>query len=530
MPSKPTYDELKQKVKLLEQKLAAQRKIEKILWNEKDRLYMVFDCLDAIVYVADMESYEVLFANKFTENIFGKVTGKICWQTLQNDQTGPCGFCTNSKLLTPDGRPKDPIVWEFQNTISNKWYHIHDRAIEWFDGRIVRLEIAVDITDRKNAEAALLESEERFRTFADFTYDWEYLVSPEKSFDYISPSCERITGYSPQEFKANPELVETVIHPEDRPHYSNHLKNCLKRDKACHLDFRIITRGGEERWISHYCQAVYGQKGVYLGRRASNRDISERKKTEKNLQLAIAKLEQSNQDLQNFASMVSHDLKEPVIIVEAFSKRLRTRYKDGLNTQGLNYLQRIESTTQRMQTMIDGMLQYSRIVTGPKRLTQVNLAGIAKEVLSDLDLLIQQKKALVALDDLPSVTAAPDQIYQLLKNLISNALKFHKPEEAPNIRIYSRIPLSRERFDGPLEIIVEDKGIGFNKSDSGRIFDLRKRLNTDDLYVGNGIGLSVCKRIVERHGWEIIAESEPGHGSKFIIRVPSKNIDTAAEG
>ena len=285
MAAKPSYSDLQEKVKALEQELAGQRSIEKLLWEKQDQLFKVLDSLEAIVYVADMQSYEILFANRYAEKLFGHITGKTCWKVLQSGMTGPCPFCNNKKLVTPDGRPRDTILWEIQNTGNDRWYTIRDRAIDWFDGRVVHLQIAVDISDRKEAEAALLASEEKFRTVADFTYDWEYWINERGRLNYISPSCDRITGYSAQEFQDNPALLLDIIHPDDRGQLSRHLDEDLETSEVCHLNFRIITRTGEERWISHYCQQVYDNGKKFLGRRASNRDITVQKKAEEKIKL-----------------------------------------------------------------------------------------------------------------------------------------------------------------------------------------------------------------------------------------------------
>jgi PAS domain S-box-containing protein len=283
MAAKPSYSELEVKVEALENELTGHHSIEKLLWEKQDQLFNVLDSLEAIVYVADMQSYEVLFTNHYTEKLFGHVTGKICWQVLQLEMTGPCPFCKNKKLITPNGKLKDTILWEMQNTSNNRWYLIRDRAINWFDGRVVHLQVAVDVSDKKEAEAALQISEEKFRTVADFTYDWEYWINEKGTFNYISPSCERITGYSVQEFEENPTLLLDIIHPDDKPHFRQHLDKDLEISKVCHLDFRIVTRNGEECWISHYCQPVYGHDNKFLGRRASNREISLRKEAEEKI-------------------------------------------------------------------------------------------------------------------------------------------------------------------------------------------------------------------------------------------------------
>ena len=285
MTTKASYSELQQKIKELEQELAGHRSIEKLLWEKQDQLFKVLDSLEAVIYVSDMQSYEVLFANRYAEKLFGHITGKTCWKVLQSGMTGPCPFCNNNKLVTPEGKPKDMIRWEIQNTRNNRWYSIRDRAIEWFDGRVVHLQIAVDISYRKEAEEALQASEEKFRTVADFTYDWEYWINEEGSFNYISPSCERITGYSVQEFEENPALLLDIIHPDDRQQFNRHLDEELNSSEVCHLNFRVKTKTGEERWVSHYCQQVHGDNQKFLGRRASNRDITVQKKAEANIKL-----------------------------------------------------------------------------------------------------------------------------------------------------------------------------------------------------------------------------------------------------
>ena len=281
----PSYSELQKKVKALEQELAGHRSIEKLLWEKQDQLFKVLDSLEALVYVADMQTYEILFANRYAEQLFGHITGKTCWKVLQSGMTGPCPFCNNEKLVTPGGKPRDTILWEIENTSNGRWYTIRDRAIDWFDGRVVHLQIAVDITDLKKAEAALQESEEKFRTVADFTYDWEYWINEQGGFNYISPSCERITGYSAREFEENPALILDMIHPDDRREFSRHIDEDLESADVCHLNFRIITKTGEVRWISHYCQHVHGYEDKFLGRRASNRDITVQQKAEEKVRL-----------------------------------------------------------------------------------------------------------------------------------------------------------------------------------------------------------------------------------------------------
>ncbi len=169
-----------------------------------------------------------------------------------------------------------------QNTDKTKEQLIQE--IEKLRQRIAELEVSQE--HRKQAEKALRESEELFRMVADFTYDWEYWLSPDGKYVYVSPACQRITGYSVNEFHRDPKFLSTIIHPEDRDTVCRHMEDSLESDKVLHIDFRIINRSGEERWISHICQPVYGKDERYLGRRASNRDITRRKQLEEELRRA----------------------------------------------------------------------------------------------------------------------------------------------------------------------------------------------------------------------------------------------------
>ncbi|MCL7488008.1 MAG: PAS domain S-box protein [Desulfobulbaceae bacterium] len=241
-----------------------------------EQLLIVFNSLDAIVYVADMNTYEILFINKYTEKIFGDIVGKKCWQTLQSNQTGPCPFCTNDKLVDRDGRPTGMYNWEWLNTVNNCWYECRDRAITWIDGRIVRMEIATDITDRKEFLEKLSKSEERFRMVADYAYDWEYWRDKEGNWLYISPSCETITGYSPEEMYNDKDILKKIIHPQDREQWQTHAHDMLEGGEVEPMEFRIIAKNGETRWIHHVCRRVFSKDGRDLGVRGSNRDITKR--------------------------------------------------------------------------------------------------------------------------------------------------------------------------------------------------------------------------------------------------------------
>lgn len=379
-----------------------------------------------------------------------------------------------------------------------------------------------EIEVRKQAEAEILRREEQFRTVADFTYDWEYWMDPAGNYLYVSPSSERITGYAPEEFKANPSLIMEITHPDHKPQLKNHFLHTLEERNVCMMEFRIISREGKERWIAHTCQPVYNQAGEFLGRRASNRDITGQKWTEKALNKFAVDLAYSNKDLQDFAYMASHDLREPLVLIQAFSERLRKRCADDFSERGIEYLNRIESSTARMQELINGILTYSRVATKGHPFMDVDIRHILLELISDLELRLKQAGGRVDIGSFPPIKADPLQVRQLFQNLITNAIKYRRTEAPPVVRIYSEtfIACHDENRTEYCRITVEDNGIGFEQNSVEQIFGLFQRLHGRSEYEGTGIGLAVCKRIVDRHDGDIAAESIPGKGSKFIVTLP----------
>jgi len=239
-------------------------------------------------------------------------------------------------------------------------------------------------------------------------------------------------------------------------------------------------------------------------------------------------LARSNADLQQFASIASHDLQEPLRKIQAFGSRLQEKYGEALNEQGQDYIERMQNAAQRMHILIDDLLILSRITTRAQPFVPVNLAEVTKEVLSDLEVLIQRTGGLVEVGELPTIDAAdPLQMRQLLQNLIGNALKFHRENEPPFIRIYSQIigeqegESAEESVSAALcQITVEDNGIGFDQKYCDRIFQVFQRLHGRSEYQGTGMGLAICRKIVERHNGSITVESTPGQGAKFIITLP----------
>lgn len=260
----------------------------------------------------------------------------------------------------------------------------------------------------------------------------------------------------------------------------------------------------------------------------------ERKVAQDRLEKTAAMLSQSNRELQDFASVASHDLQEPLRKIQAFGDRLRTKCGDKLTEDGQDYLARMLNAAQRMQTLINDLLTFSRVTTKAQPFSKVDLAVVAREVLSDLEVRIEQTGGTVEVSDLPVIDADPLQMRQLLQNLIANALKFRKPDEPPIVKI-SAVSNAVKAEDASwelstsesFELRIEDNGIGFDEKYLDRIFTVFQRLHGRNAYEGTGVGLAVCRRIVERHGGIITAKSQPDHGATFIVKLPANQLKGA---
>jgi two-component system, NtrC family, sensor kinase len=240
------------------------------------------------------------------------------------------------------------------------------------------------------------------------------------------------------------------------------------------------------------------------------------------------KVAEQTRELQEFAYGVSHDLQEPLRKVMAFGDRLRDKCGDKLTTDGLDYLNRMQDATKRMTTLINDLLALSRVNTKARPPVPVNLNTILSEVLSDLEVLLEKVSGKVEYGTLPTIDADPTQMRQLFQNLIGNALKFRKKDIAPLIKVdaaQAEASVFDDEGNRPViwQLKVQDNGIGFEEKYREKIFEVFQRLHGRSEYEGSGIGLSLCRKIVFRHGGSIAAEAVPGAGATFLITLPEKH-------
>jgi signal transduction histidine kinase len=238
------------------------------------------------------------------------------------------------------------------------------------------------------------------------------------------------------------------------------------------------------------------------------------------LRRANTELQRSNQELQDFAYVASHDLQEPLRKIQAFGNLLEEEYGDVL-ADGKTYLDRMRNAAGRMRVLIDDLLAFSRVTTKAQPLSLVNLNEIVQQISDDLETRLQITHGIIEVMDLPTIEADPQQMYQMLQNLITNALKFHRPDTPPVVKISAVMQTAPQGIrEQQCQIFVEDNGIGFDEKYLDRIFTIFQRLHGRGEYDGTGIGLAVVRKIVERHNGTVTARSVPGHGATFIVTLP----------
>jgi len=335
-------------------------------------------------------------------------------------------------------------------------------------------------------------------------------------YTFVNPAAVNLLGYQPEELIG--EHWEMIFPPDQRELvYAADERRSLGVADSYEVDLqhkngtRIpVLISGSPRQDTH--------SGEFLGTLAVITDISERVRAEAALKQNAIELERSNQDLERFAYISSHDLQEPLRKIQAFGDRLRSKYGEKLDERGSDYLLRMQEAARRGQEMVEDLLVYSRVSTRGGDFEAVDLNQVANEVLEELKTNIELTAAQVSVSELPTIQAAPAQMRQLLQHLIGNAIKFQRPEATPLIRVYAE-----EKDQDHITLAVSDNGIGFEAQYLEKMFQPFQRLHGRQVYPGSGIGLAICRKIVERHGGAITAASIPGNGSTFSITIPFRN-------
>lgn len=372
-----------------------------------------------------------------------------------------------------------------------------------------------EIADRIRAEVQLRESETRYRLLAENATDMISTHTPDGLYQYVSPSCYTLMGYHSSELIGH--SAYEWIHPDDIPGVEISHRAVLEALMPFQFVYRIRHQDGHYIWFETNAQAVCHQEtGKVVKIQAASRDISDRQRIEKELAQHTADLARSNADLEQFAYIASHDLQEPLRMVASYTQLLGRRYPGKLDAQADKYIAYILDGATQMQQLINDLLEYSRVGTHGKSFEFVDCDDIMTRAIFNLKLAIRKSEARITWQNLPQVFGDQTQLLQLFQNLIANAIKY-RGVLTPKVQIDARY------IEGEWLFSVRDNGIGIDPKHGDRIFQIFQRLHTREEYPGTGIGLAICKRIVERHRGHIWVESEADHGAIFYFTLANSS-------
>ena len=362
-----------------------------------------------------------------------------------------------------------------------------------------------DITERKKAEDNLKRQAALLDVSYEAIFSWDY----DGGIISWNHGAERLYGFSSKEAvgSISHDLLKTKF-----PIEFTEFTEILLKDKMWTGELTHTTKDGKEIIVESRQQLIKdaSNNNIVL---ETNRDITERKKTEKKMNKTMGELERSNQELERFAYVSSHDLQEPLRMITLYSQLLERRYRDSLDSDADDFIEYIVENAKRMKQLIDDLLSFSRVNTDVKDFENVNLETVLDSVISSLAMSIEEFNINITHDPLPSLLADSTQMVQVFQNLLINAIKF-RGEEPPEIHI------SAEKGEMEWIFSISDNGIGIKPEHQKQIFEVFKRLHTREEYPGTGIGLSICQKIIRHHGGRIWLESELGKGTTFYFTIP----------
>lgn len=388
--------------------------------------------------------------------------------------------------------------------------------------------VGFDVSTQVMARKKVEQSEASLNELANAVPQLVWVANSNGDVVYYN---DRVTEFSGAEKKGDNWVWAGLVHPDDRIATERAWSEAVQKGSVYQVEHRIRKKDGSYRW---YLSRAIPQRDeerniikwfgtatdIHAAKEHANILEEEVRRRTQQLNELNASLQQSNNDLQQFAHVASHDLKEPLRKVKVFSGRLADDPATKFSDKAKVYLNKVDSAVDRMFIMVEGVLNYSMLNATTQTIENVDLNTVFSNIESDLELLISQKSASLNYEKLPSVEGAAVLIYQLFYNLINNSLKFSKEGVAPYITVSSSI-IKKEGKDFA-QIKVEDNGIGFEQEQAQRIFNTFERLNSKDRYEGTGLGLSLCKRIAERHGGSIEAYGKEAQGAVFVVELPVK--------
>ena len=390
------------------------------------------------------------------------------------------------------------------------WVNTIKTPVRGKNGEIVGvLGIFWDISERKQAEDALCIKNQVFED----SIASQSVADKNGVITHVNPAFLHMWGYAAKENAIGKSVASFFANPAD----ATPVLEALAARDAWEGEFLARRTNGSTFFSRGYATSLRNQAGELTGYQSTNLDVTPIREAERQLKALNESLARSNQELEQFAYVASHDLQEPLRMVSSYTQLLAQRYKDKLDQDAKDFIAYAVDGANRMQQLIQDLLEYSRVTTRGRPPERFDAHEVLGEAVKNLQAAIHETGALVSSDELPMLRGDHTQIAQVFQNLIGNSIKFHKPDEPP------RVHLSAERKAEQPEswtFKVRDNGIGIEPRHFERLFTIFQRLHGKQEYPGNGIGLALCKRIIERHGGRIWVESEPGKGTNFFFTLP----------
>ncbi len=400
---------------------------------------------------------------------------------------------------------------------------------------LVRHVIRQELLARRRGEEMHRQNEERFRAISESLPQIVWVARPDGVHEYCNKRWYNFTGL-PVEKSVGYRWIDAV-HPEDQALVRDTLQKAVAEVQPFELEYRLRHHVGIYRWHLDRAIPLRDKKGRVVRWFGTATDIDDRKRAGDELEERVrertaellnrtTELARSNQELEQFAYVASHDLQEPLRKIQAFGDRLKTAFGNQLGDQGQEYIYRMMSSASRMRRLIEDLLTFSRVTSRQRPHSEVDLNETVRDVLSDLEEVVTRLGAHVVVGPLPTVYAEPSQMRQVFQNLLANALKFHRPGVPPRVTVRAELLPNgpHDEVDQPtVRIEVIDNGIGFEEEYRERIFQVFQRLHPRGQYEGTGIGLAIVRKIVERHGGTVTATCLPGSGATFAVTLPTDN-------
>jgi two-component system, LuxR family, sensor kinase FixL len=367
-----------------------------------------------------------------------------------------------------------------------------------------------------------MEEAARFKMIFESLFDGVIIINQKGMIENINSAASKIFGFDPAELIG--QSFKTLLPDEQTNKEIDFLKNSTIAPPQ-----ELVGRkknGNIFAFLLKVSETQVKNETIFI---LVINDITDRKIEEGNFKRYVSEIEQNNLVLQDLAYASAHDLQEPLRKIKAFGDRLKVTGFENLPEEGKDSIEKMLAATIRMQTLIDGLLSFTRITSNAKFFTSINLSAVLKEVLSDLEITIDKTNTVININsELPSIEANATQIRQLFQNLITNAIKFKKEDMSPVINIHYKYTHQSDmpylKGDKYIELYFEDNGIGFNEKYQDKIFNIFQRLEGPQ-YEGSGMGLAICRKIVVVHRGEISAKSQPGKGATFMVKLPVKQFN-----